>query len=83
LWKERKLSAVKLVSTGKIKSGRREHKLAENQDLMWQSRTLLFQSTSWKSGKSKSEILRFAKLITEKGSSDDYHAIEKAKSKRI
>jgi hypothetical protein len=24
----------------------------------------------------------FAKLITEKGSSDDYHAIEKAKSKR-
>jgi len=25
----------------------------------------------------------FAKLITEKGSSDDYHAIEKAKSKRI
>jgi hypothetical protein len=25
----------------------------------------------------------FAKLITEKESSDDYHAIEKAKSKRI
>jgi hypothetical protein len=32
--------------------------------------------------KRKSGILRFAKLITEKGSSDDYHAIEKAKSKR-
>jgi hypothetical protein len=25
----------------------------------------------------------FAKLSTEKGSSDDYHAIEKAKSKKI
>jgi hypothetical protein len=33
--------------------------------------------------KRKSGILRFAKLITEKGSSDDYHAIEKAKSKGI
>jgi hypothetical protein len=43
---------------------------------------LLFQNSSWKLGKSKSEILRFAKLITEKGSSDDYHVIEKAKSKR-
>ncbi len=32
--------------------------------------------------KSKSEILRFAKLSAEKGSSDDCHAIEKAKSKR-
>jgi hypothetical protein len=32
---------------------------------------------------SKGEILRFAKLITENGSPDDYHAIEKAKSKRI
>jgi hypothetical protein len=33
--------------------------------------------------KNKSEILMFAKLSAEKGSSDDCHVIEKEKSKRI
>jgi len=33
--------------------------------------------------KSKRKILKFAKLSAEKESSDDYLAIEKAKSKRI
>jgi hypothetical protein len=33
--------------------------------------------------KEQSEILRFAKLIPEKGNSDDCPGIEKAKSKRI
>jgi hypothetical protein len=32
--------------------------------------------------KEQSKILRFAKLSTENGSSDDCHAIKKAKSKR-
>ncbi|MEE9336932.1 MAG: hypothetical protein V3U87_02550 [Methylococcaceae bacterium] len=32
--------------------------------------------------KSKSKILMFIKLCVEKGNADDYHAIEKTKSKR-
>ncbi len=39
----------------KIKSGRGEHKLAKKRDLTWKSRTLLFQSSSWKSKAERSK----------------------------
>ena len=84
----------------------------KKQGLTWKSRTLPFQNSSWKSGKSekakasfdvcqalsgekssivskcigksKSEILRFAKLIPEKGSSDDYASrLKKRRAREI
>ena len=64
----------------KIKTGRGKYKPAKKQGLTWKNRRLLFQSPSWKSEKCrkiKSRFLIFARL--KRG---DYHAIEKAKSKR-
>ena len=44
---------MKQSSAGKIKTGRGTHKPVKKQGLRWKSRMLLFQSTSWKSGKSE------------------------------
>ncbi len=76
---------MKQVSTGKIKAGRGEHKLVKKQGLRWKSRMLFFQNSSWKSDKKlkiKSEFRCLPSLEWRKGNADDYHAIEKTKSKR-
>jgi hypothetical protein len=53
MMKKRKLIAVKPVSTRENKGWMWKTSACEKQDLTWKSRTLLFQSPSWKSEKSR------------------------------
>jgi len=62
----------------------KEQKLcAATQGLIWKIRIFLFQSTSWKLGKSESGFLMFTKLDEDKVRAEDCLALKKIELREI
>ncbi len=61
-----------------MKLGRGEHKPVEKKGVAFSKSIVEIR----KKQKDQKRVLMFPRLSAEKGNADDYHAIEKAKSKR-